>query len=301
MKNVLILGNGYIGKYLADYLKADHNVIICSKSQLEYSNPKILFEYIKEKQNTEFYTNKGFDWVINCSGFTGTPNVDGCEDYKEDCYHYNVTVPLQITKVCNHLQIPVIHIGSGCVYSGYDKIYSEEDTPDFGSDSYESSFYSKTKDAFEKLSRHMDRYIFRIRIPFTGVVEPKNYLHKLLKYDNLISKQNSITCVDDLMLFIKKFINNSKKPDYGIYNVVNEGSVDASDVVQMLKDNGIENLNWKFISIKEANFKVSRSNCILSTEKIKKIGMELPDVKESLEKCAKEFANYIRVNNLMKL
>jgi dTDP-4-dehydrorhamnose reductase len=60
------------------------------------------------------------------------------------------------------LNTPVIHIGSGCVYSGYDKIYSEEDTPDFGSDSYESSFYSKTKDAFEKLSRHMDRYIFRI-------------------------------------------------------------------------------------------------------------------------------------------
>jgi 3,5-epimerase/4-reductase len=301
MKNLLILGNGYIGKYLADYLKSDTNVTIFSKSQLEYSNPKILFEYINENQNTNSYENKKFDWVINCSGFTGTPNVDGCEDYKEDCYHHNVTIPLQITKVCNRSNIPVIHIGSGCVYSGYDKIYSEEDTPDFGSDSYESSFYSKTKDAFEKLSRHMDRYIFRIRIPFTGFVESKNYLYKLLKYDNLISKQNSITCVDDLMFFIWKFIRNSQKPEYGVYNVVNKGSVDASDVVQMLKNNGIENPAWKFISIQEANFKVARSNCILSTEKIKEIGMELPDVKESLERCVEEFANYIRANDLMKL
>jgi dTDP-4-dehydrorhamnose reductase len=77
MKNVLILGKGYIGKYLADYLKSDTNVTIFSKSQLDYSNPKILFEYINENQNTDSYENKRFDWVINCSGFTGTPNVDG--------------------------------------------------------------------------------------------------------------------------------------------------------------------------------------------------------------------------------
>jgi hypothetical protein len=69
----------------------------------------------------------------------------------------------------------------------------------------------------------------------------------------------------------------------------------------MLKNNGIENPAWKFVSIQEANFKIARSNCILSTDKIKSIGMELPDVRESLERCVEEFANYIRANDLTKL
>jgi hypothetical protein len=101
-------------------------------------------------------------------------------------------------------------------------------------------------------------------------------LYKVLKYENLITKQNSITCVDDLMVFIEKFINmkNTVIP-FGIYNVVNNGSIDAAEVVDTLKQHGVSNPNWKFVTIKEANFKVCRSNCILSTEKIKKLGIDL--------------------------
>lgn len=297
MKNILILGNGYIGNYLYNFLNTSNHVEIFSKNELDYTNPRILSDYIESKK-TYGYCNTSFDWVITCSGFTGTPNVDGGEDHKEECYHYNVTVPLQITKVCNNLQVPVIHIGSGCIYSGYDKIYNEKDNSDFGADSYESSFYSKTKDAFEKLSSHMNRYIFRIRIPFNGIFEPKNYLYKMLKYDNLISKQNSITCVDDLIVFIEKFITKSSKPYYGVYNVVNKGSIDGFDVVQLLKKYGIENKNWKFVSIEEANFRVARSNCILSTDKIKNIGLELPDVRESLEKSIRQFASHLLIKDL---
>lgn len=296
MKNVLILGKGYIGNYLKSFLEAKHHVQIYSKNELDYTNPNVIKSHIK---NAEKYPYKLFDWVINCSGFTGTPNVEGCEDYKEECYHYNVTVPLQITKAYNQLEIPVIHIGSGCIYNGYDKIYSENDESNFGADSYESSFYSKTKDAFEKLSSKMNRYIFRIRIPFNGVVEPKNYLFKVFTYNNLISKQNSITCVDDLMQFIEYFIE--RKPEYGVYNVVNEGSVDGFEVVEMLKKKGISNPNWKFCSIEEMKFKVNRSNCILSTEKIKELGLQLPNVKESLERSVEQFANHMLIKDLQSI
>jgi dTDP-4-dehydrorhamnose reductase len=283
-KKVLILGAGYVGTKLHSFLKTNHHVNIISKKELDYSNPKTFSKFLSDNR---------YDWVINCSGFTGTPNVDGCEDHKEECFHYNVTVPLQITKICNYYNIAPIHIGSGCVYSGYNKIYTEDDLADFGMDSHESSFYSKTKDAFEKLSNHMDRYILRIRIPFNGIVEPKNYLYKLLNYDNLISKQNSITCVDDLLHFIYSFMQRQYRPEFGIYNVVNEGSVDGFDVIQMLKNNGLENPNWSFKSIEEMNFKVARSNCILSTDKIKQLGLGLPSVNLSLEKAIKNYSDQI--------
>jgi dTDP-4-dehydrorhamnose reductase len=290
---ILILGKGYIGNYLAKHLARHKAIEVChfSKQILNYVDPTQLRNYLK---NTE----GEFDWICNTSGFTGQKNVDSCEDHKEQCYFYNVTAPLYLTKVCNEFNIPVVHIGSGCVYSGYDKVYTEDDPTDFGADNPLSSTYSKTKDTFEKLSRDMQRVIFRIRIPFNGVYEPKNYLYKMYKYNNLITKQNSITCVDDLMLFIEKFLWKFSDPIlkescYGVYNVVNNGSVDGAEVVDMMREYGIDNPDWKFVTIKEANFRVARSNCILSTEKLKNLGLALPDVRSSLNYAISQFAQNI--------
>ena len=281
---ILILGKGYIGNYLAKANK-EHNVIHISKSDVNYEDPDTFVKFIHKESK---YPKSHFDWIINCSGYTGRPNVEGCETDKENCYHYNVTVPLYITQVANRFRIPIIHIGSGCIYTGYSKDYTEDDLPNFGADSHYSSFYSKTKDAFEKLSEHLERYIFRIRIPFNGVPESKNYLYKLLNYNNLISQQNSITNVDDLVSFVYKFIE--KKRLLGIYNVTNKGSIDAQTVTELLKENGLENPNWKFVSVEDANFKVGRSNCKLDTSKSEELGLGLPPVKESIEKAIKEYA-----------
>jgi dTDP-4-dehydrorhamnose reductase len=291
-KYIVITGKGYIGNYLNLFLKNknDYEIIHISKKDVDYSNPSIFRNFLKE-------LNKVY-WVINCSGYTGVPNVDSCEDNKEECYHYNVTVPLYMTKECNTLNIPIIHIGSGCIYTGYDKIYTETDTSTFGSDSIESSFYSKTKDAFEKLSSHLKRYIFRIRIPFNSDLAPKNYLYKLLKYDNLITKQNSVTCVDDLMRFITEFINIPQRPLEGVYNVVNTGSIDASQILDIFRKYGVENKNWKLIPESEANFRVGRSNCILSTKKIECILNPMPHVKDSMELCVENFCKKIKQQDI---
>ena len=292
---ILILGKGYIGNYLVAANK-EHDVIHIGKSDLDYSDVNTFRTFL---HRSTIYPKPKIDWIINCSGYTGRPNVEGCETDKENCYHYNVTVPLYLTRIANQMHIPIIHIGSGCIYDGYGREYNEDDFPNFGADSQFSSFYSKTKDAFERLSQHMERYVFRIRIPFNGIPEPKNYLWKLLNYNNLISQENSITNVDDLVNFVYKFIK-IKKPSNaphsscitnGIYNVTNKGSVDAKTVTEMLKENGLENRNWKFVSIADVNFKVGRSNCILNTSKIEKLGLGLPSIKDSLERAIKQYAD----------
>jgi dTDP-4-dehydrorhamnose reductase len=286
---ILVLGKGYIGNYLTKANK-NHKVIHISKSDLNYEDPDIFIKYLRKESK---YPKSQFDWIINCSGYTGKPNVEACEADKENCYHYNVTVPLYITRIANQMNIPIIHIGSGCIYDGYSREYNEDIIPNFGADSPFSSFYSKTKDAFEKLSNVYLRYIFRIRIPFNGIPEPKNYLWKILNYNNLISQQNSITNVDDLVDFIYKFIENPPKHYIGgIYNVTNKGSIEAKEVVELLKKHGLQNLNWNFVSVPNANFKVGRSNCILDTSKIKNLGLELPNVQESIEKAIKQYAVY---------
>ena len=150
----------------------------------------------------------------------------------------------------------------------------------------------------------MERYILRIRIPFNGVPESKNYLWKLLNYDNLISQQNSITNVDDLVNFVYKFISCCSfkdKPPLGIYNVTNTGSIDAKTVTEILKENGLGNQNWNFVSVEDANFKVGRSNCKLDTSKIENLGLGLPSVKDSIEKAIKEYKTKARKNLISDL
>lgn len=285
---ILIIGKGYIGNYLAKGNKK-YDITHIGKSDLQYQNIDKFLEFID--------INKKFDWIINCSGYTGKPNVESCEDNKELCYHYNVTVPISLTKIANLYKIPIIHIGSGCIYDGYSKNYNENDFPNFGLTNKNSSFYSKTKHAFEKLSNNLDRYIFRIRIPFNGTPEPKNYISKILRYGNLINCQNSITNVDDFINFVYNFIEE-KRP-LGIYNVTNEGSINAEEIIKILKSYGLSNPNWKFVNIQDMNFKVARSNCILDTSKIKNLNLQLPNVKESIVNSIQNYLECQKNNNII--
>ena len=270
----VILGKGFVGTHLSHYFKKnniDHKIF--SQSELDYTDPNTFKDFLDTN-------DKDIKWVINCSGYTGVPNVDACEDNKEFCYAYNVLYPMQVVKLCNQYKIPVIHIGSGCVYSGYEKEFTEEDTPNFGIYSNQSSYYSKCKHVFETFAKEFNCYVLRIRIPFTDILTRKNYFSKLLNYDTLINELNSVTSLNDFDEFVVRFI--SAKPEYGIYNVVNPEPVKAEEVIEILKDNKIVNSKWRFIELKDLNTKANRSNCVLSTKKINDLGLQLPNTRTSL-------------------
>jgi dTDP-4-dehydrorhamnose reductase len=278
MQTVIILGKGFIGTQLAKYFETNKIPYeIFSQAELNYTDYETFRQYISKKT-----FNTG--WVINCSGYTGVPNVDACETNKELCYNYNVAYPLDVLRVCNSYGLPLIHVGSGCIYTGYEKEFTEDDTPNFGIFSNESSFYSKCKHIYETFARETRSYVFRIRIPFVAELTKKNYFTKLLNYDNLINENNSITSVTDFCKFVVDFIkiNPTNRPAFGLYNVVNPQPIKAEEVVWLLKKHGLENPKWNFITTDQLNTKANRSNCVLSTKKIKALGLELPDTRDSL-------------------
>lgn len=279
MKNVIILGDGFVGSQLSEYFEKK-NIQHCIYS-------KARFDYTQKDDFKSFLTNIKDDikCIVNCSGYTGSPNVDACETNKQTCWNLNVQYPLNIANICSNMNVPYIHVGSGCIYSGYDKVYTEEDEPDFGLYSNESSFYSKCKDAFEKLIKGLNNcYVFRIRIPFTDTLSSKNYFMKLLKYNTLINELNSVTSIKDFNVFVEKFIDKIDEMRYGVYNVVNTQPVKAEEIIKLFKDNGIENKLWSFIETKNLNTVAKRSNCVLSTDKIKSLGLELPETFSSLKR-----------------
>ena len=286
--NVLILGGGYIGSNLFNQLKGNHSVVQITQKDVDYTHTK------HHSGSTDFksYLHDSmagayprFDVAVNCSGYTGKPNVDACEDEKWKCWEYNVTAPVRTAETLNLFRIPVIHISSGCIYEG-DEFFTEDHMPNFGLYTDHSSFYSKSKHAGELALKNMDGFILRLRMPFCGTRNPKNILNKYLKYENIVSYPNSLTCVHDLCRAIEHFCVHRGTISQGIYNIVNSGSITGAQVIDMLKTGGLSNRNWKVVPIEELDVKAGRSNCTLSGGKLETKGrFVMPDVRQSLRSC----------------
>lgn len=258
--NILILGKGYIGTKLNSFLNdgwdRDHKIHHCSKEELNYHSYDVL---------SDFITNKNIDLIVNTSGFTGYPNVEECEIKQEESFFLNVKVPLIIERACKDNYAKFINVSSGCIYSGYDKEYTEEDTPDFGIYDDVSSFYSKCKHISELVLDTDFTNILRIRMPIDGKFNHKNLINKLLKYDNLIDFKNSKTDTHRLCELINTIKDNFKP---GIYNAVHSNPLSTSQVCELMKSYDLYNENWEFLSYEDLNFVANRSNCVLSNQKI---------------------------------
>lgn len=279
LSEVLILGDGYVGNHLFEFLsKSGHNVTKKSSKDLNYHEKPILSKFLR---------NHDFDTVVNCSGFTGRPNIDEAESKKDICWFLNVLSPLGVNTVCQTLGINYIHVSSGCIYDGYEKDFTEEDVPNFGLFSDVSSFYSKSKHAFEIHSEELSNTILRIRMPFAPDDSERNYLSKIKKYNNLIQYKNSKTYIPDLCGVINAILlRNDKKfnPKREIFNVVNSEPLWTSEVCGTMKQYNIENPEWKLVDISEINIKAGRSNCILNGDKLKDLFTMMTE-KEALHKC----------------
>lgn len=276
--NVLILGAGYVGTELFSWVnKEKNNYWLYSRKNLDYSDQSVL---------SKFLLNNKIEYVINCSGFTGRPNVDEGEIKKKECWELNVLLPLKISKICKALNINYIHISSGCIYSGYEKEFTEEDAPNFGLYDH-SSFYSKSKHAFETLNDY--GCTIRVRMPFGDDLHERSFITKILKYDNLVNYKNSKTYLPDLCNFIEYIVDNSINANkIGLINFVNPEAKDTEFLVERMKVfNSYQNKNWKFVDIKDINIIAPRSNCVLSIDKLKSM---FPDFHIETEADAIEMA-----------
>lgn len=265
--NVLILGSGYIGNYLAQHLgQTDTKVYQLGSDEFDYHNISKL---------TKFILNKGIDTVVNCSGFTGRPNVDEAESRKKECWFLNVQSPLEINRACNIVDVRYVHISSGCIYTGYEKVFTEKDDPNFGLFD-ESSFYSKSKHSFELMSKGLHNKIVRVRMPVCNdLTNPRNYLKKIMEYPNLINYLNSKTYIPELCGFIEALMEaDIDWIGQDIYNVVNHEPMNTSQIVGEL--NWFNEGNWKqlnpnWVELEDLDIVAPRSNCVLDNTKALKI------------------------------
>jgi dTDP-4-dehydrorhamnose reductase len=278
----LLGGSGYVGSaYQALLQRKGLPFRNLRRADFDYTNAAALTEVLRREKPV---------FLINAAGYTGKPNVDACELHKSECLFGNGVLPGIIAQACADAGVPWGHVSSGCIYTGSrpdGKGFTETDTPNFSFRTNNCSFYSGTKALGEEvLAGRPDVYIWRLRIPFNEVDNPRNYLTKMQRYATLLDAENSISQLEEFVA--ATFACWEKRVPFGIYNVTNPGHVTTREVVGFIKKTGVSDKNFQFFA-NEAEFmrtaaKTPRSNCVMDSSKLAATGIKMTEVHEAVER-----------------
>lgn len=278
----LLGGSGYVGHaYQALLTRKGIPFRNLRRAEIDYSHPAVLAAAL-EADRPEF--------LINAAGYTGKPNVDACELHKTECLFGNAVLPGLIAQACADARVPWGHVSSGCIYTGARPDgtgFTETDAPNFTFRQNNCSFYSGTKALGEDiLAGKPDVYIWRLRIPFNEVDNPRNYLTKLLRYERLLEASNSISQLEEFVA--ATFACWEKRIPFGTYNVTNPGHVTTHEVVDLIRKTGVSDKPFAFFR-DESDFmqkaaKTPRSNCVMDSSKLASTGITLTEVHAAVER-----------------
>lgn len=272
MKIVLFGARGYLGEH---FLKAYPDAI-CPK--VDIADASAVEQVLSEHRP---------DMVINAAGKTGRPNVDWCEEHKEETLHANVTGPLVLLNACRERGIYMVHLSSGCIYSGDNngKGFGEDDTPNFS-----GSFYSRTKAWSEQILKEFPArpdgtagvLILRLRMPFDDSANERSLIMKVRKFARVNDVENSVSYLPDFIKAAEILIERRKT---GIYNVVNPGAISPFQIIELYKEIVDPSHVAERVPLEQlaALSKAGRSNCILSTQKLSDEGIELQPVETAVQ------------------
>ena len=310
---VLLGGSGYIGQAFSQALRErDQSFLELARNELDYTRYDLLLNFLREKRPA---------FLINAAGYTGKPNVDACEDAKADTLAGNTLFPQTVAHACLVTSTPWGHVSSGCIYSGAKVTtngttriekdlskpalkslastnpasiqgYTETDEPNFDFRHPPCSFYSGTKAlAEESISGIGQSYIWRLRIPFDELDNPRNYLTKIQRYAKVYDNVNSISHRGD---FAHACLDLwERRAPFGTYNVTNPGFITTRQVVELIQKTSKSKRAFEFWENDEEFYRLAaktpRSNCVLDVSKLLTAGIKMRPVFDALEHSLKHW------------
>lgn len=304
---VLLGASGYIGEAFVQALQQRKKTFTpLSRQTLDYTRYDLLLGFLRETKP---------EFLINAAGYTGKPNVDACENAKADTLAGNTLFPQSLAHACLLSRTPWGHVSSGCIYSGAKVTrhgsstvekdlskpdlksvaeknpaaihgFTETDEPNFSFRQPPCSFYSGTKAlAEEAIAGVGQNYIWRLRIPFDEVDQPRNYLTKIQRYPKVYDNVNSLSHRGE---FVNACLDLwERRAPFGIYNITNPGFVTTKQVVEMIQKILKPNRKFEFWANDEEFYRVAaktpRSNCVLDVSKLLATSVRLRPVEEALQ------------------
>lgn len=265
MKIYILGGTGFLGGGAVNYFSKKGHTVFADR--VDVTDMGLLRKVFSETKP---------DVVINFAGVRAYPNIDWCEDHKLETVQVNVAGAINAMLAAIEIGAYPIQISSGCVYSGtVNNLFTEEDAPNFS-----GSFYSRMRIVLENSLKELPVLYLRIRMPISFVSHPRNTINKIISYKKVISVPNSVTLIEDMYPAIEKLID---KKVTGVLNLTNEGYVTHGQILDAYKKYVNPEHNFELITPEELEknvTKTGRSNCVLSMEKAKSLGVVMPPVDE---------------------
>jgi 3,5-epimerase/4-reductase len=222
--------------------------------------------------------------VINAAAKThgwGKANIAGCEVSpwaKQQTRRVNTNGAGIVAYMCAEHGAYLVHISTGSIFQGDNggKGFLETSLP------APTSHYASTKLQGDGLvaARRVGA-ILRIQMPVSADEHPRNLITKLAGAKQVMDLRNSITSVPSLLSVIERML---EKRAIGIFNVVNPGPVSHPEIVDWYCD--------IVDSAHRGQYEViagTAESCVLSTEKLERIGIHLPCAEQAIKDCLRSY------------
>lgn len=304
---LLLGGTGFVGRaFQRELARRGWEYFAPARAKVDYTRFGTLVALLRER---------GPEFVINAAGYSGRPNVDGCEEHRAETLLGNVLLPQTVAQACATAGVPWGHVSSGCIYDGAKVLesdgsvrieknlkrpevwqrlrtdpasvrgFTELDPPNFSFRQPPCSFYSGTKALAEEAIAGVGQgYLWRLRIPFDENDGPRNFLSKIQRYAKVYDNANSISHLGDFAWACLELW--ARRAGFGIYNLTNPGFVTTRQVVEMLRRELRLEREFTYWEGDEDFYREAvrapRSNCLLDVSKLRDAGVPLRPVTDAL-------------------
>lgn len=248
MKKVLIIGcKGMAGHVIKTYLENLKTYDVWGLARnIKTENNLINLDVTKTKELEDIFSNKTFDYVVNCVGLLN----DSAENNPKMAVWLNSYFPHLLANYGNKYNYKLIHISTDCVFSGYEGGYDEASVKNG------IGFYAQSK----ALGEVINSKDLTFRTSIIGPELKKNGIglfHWFMNQENEISGFSNAIWTGVTTLELANGINQSIKKDLkGLYHFVNEQKISKYQLLKIFNENFRKN---KIKIIKDATYKIDKS------------------------------------------
>ena len=291
MKFLIYGGNGWIGRQFINiaakydiYIgKSRLNNIADVKNELNDIQPTHVFCFIGRTHGRigeKMYTT--IDYLEQKGKL-----VDNIRD--------NLFSPITLAKLCENNNIHLTYLGTGCIFKFDDEHpfgeenngFTEQSPPNFFGSGYSvvKGFTDQMMDLFSNVLN------LRIRMPITGIPNPRNFITKITTYEKICSIKNSITVLPELLPMALEL---AKQKHTGTVNLTNPGLISHNEILEMYKEVVDPEFEWKNFSQEEQAkiLAADRSNNFLDTSKLQSLFPNVKNIKESVREMLEQYKKY---------
>jgi dTDP-4-dehydrorhamnose reductase len=287
MKLAVIGANGQLGTDLVEVLSTEHEVIELNHADIEITS-------IDSVKNV--LSSIKADVVLNTAAYHIVPEA---EKFPEKAFLINGVGPLNLAKVCQDLNIPLVHYSTDYVFDGEkQKPYTEDDRPN------PLSVYANTKLTGEYFAlNYSDKsYVIRVSGIYGKVpcrAKGGNFVTTMIK---LAKEKPEVRVVNDEVLtptptywIAKNTAELIKTNAFGLYHMSCQGEVSWYEFAKVIWETlGLKTPLYS-ASVKDFPLAVKRPfYSVLENKNLKKFGIDImPEWKEALKQFLKHRNSFI--------